>query len=492
MNGRTVVMNMTKWICAILTASLVTVWAETDNTELLAKYRKIYDDTAAEYESVNRMATQAWPIEYIRALQALQAKLQSSGDLDGWEATNAELNRFKRDMKLGETVSSPAELRVLQESVRTRSEQLTAERDAKLNDLRSKYVSRLAELQREWTQQGKFTDAFKARDEIARVGGMPKEPTAPAAAEREPEPTERPATPSPVPTEAITQADGTMIYPPGIIAPTEQGVVFKTELMSGTEHSPWSPGVLVKIWETSDKESDSFQRDHFVGDVDGKVKSDKRYVRASLRTAKSGVQKRDLQLQIQYYAKPAGGSGDPRLVTTRYAEIPALDTRQVYVDLSLVSIDSLSRSVSIGPFRDHSKTVGDKFYGYIVSVLDSEGALQYQGASSTTLAKLATVPEPKRELGFGRGKKGFGNQFRRDDDDDGVAAAEDDTRALRAEVEAAYRALKAVEASARLKPKGTGKREEVLKAEQRLREAAEKLRRAQREDKDGKSHRSYY
>jgi len=459
--------------------ALVTVWAETDNTELLATYRKIYDDTAASYENVHRMAMQAWPIEYIKALQTLQAKLQSSGDLDGWETINAELNRFQRDKTLTEVVSSPAELRALQLSFSSRSEEITAERDAKLEDLRSKYVSRLSTLQREWTQQGKFTHAFQARDEIARVGGPPKESV--TSTEPEPEPPVPPApVPSPTPTETITQADGTVVYPSGVTAPTKQGMLFKTENLSRTEHSPWSPGVTVRIWDTSDKESDSFQRDHFVGDVDGKVKTDTRYVRAALRTAKPGVQARDVELQVQYYAKPAGGSGDPRLVTTRYTEIPVLDTRLVYVDLAAVSIDSVSRSVSIGPYRDHSKTVGDKFYGYIVSVLDSEGKLQYQGASSTTLGKQATVPEPKREPSFGRGKKayGFGKPFGHRDGGEGDDD-EADTRALRAEVEAAYRALKEVESSARLKPKGPGRREEVMEAEKRLREAIERLKRAE-------------
>ena len=465
-------MSMIKWLCTILIATSTLAWAETGNTELLERYRKIYDDTAAEYEAVYRMANQAWPIDYIKALQTLQAKLQSSGDLDAWEAVTGELNRFRRDMTLTEPAASPTELRALQDSYRSHAEELTAENTAKLEDLRSKYVARLAALQREWTQQGKFDHAFKARDEITRVGGPPEEPVAAEEQDARPEPAARPSVTTPVPTEAVTHADGTVVYPPGAAAPSERGVVFKAELLSSTEHSPWSPSVSVKLWETSDKASDSFERDKFVGTVDGKVKSDTRFVRAALRMAKSGTQQRDLELRVEYYAKPAGGSGDARLAATRHVGIPGLDTRLVYVDVAPVSVDSLSRSISIGRFGEHSKTVGDKFYGYIVSVLDAKGALLYQGASSSTLAKQATVPAPKKQPG------GWGRPSGQQDDGGGEKA---DTQALRAELEAASMALKEARSSSRFKKRGPGGNEAVREAEQRLRRAQEAIYRAEKE-----------
>jgi hypothetical protein len=469
--GRTVMMNMTKWLCAILIAGSTLAWAETSNTELLERYRKIYDDTAAEYESVYRMANQAWPIDYIEALQTLQAKLQSLGNLDAWEAVSEELNRFRRDMSLTETVPSPAELCEIQNAYRSHVEQLASEKSAKLEDLRIKYVTRLAALQREWTQQGKFNHAFKARDEIERVGGPQEEPVAVEEPEAFPEPRARASAATAIPTEAVTHADGTVVYPSGVAAPSERGVVFKTELLSSTDHSPWSPSVSVKLWETSDKASDSFERDQFVGTVDGKVKSDTRFVRAALRMAKSGVQQRDLELRVEYYAKPAGGSGDARLAATRHVGSPVLDTRLVYVDVAPVSIDSLSRSISIGPFGEHSKTVGDKFYGYIVSVLDATGALLYQGASSSTLAKQATIPEPKKQFGRER-------PFAPEGDDAGEKA---DTQALHAELEAASMALREAKSSPYFKKRGPGGREAIREAEQRLRRAQEAIREAEKE-----------
>ena len=457
--------NMTKWVCAILIMGPTLAWAETSDADLLEKYRKIYDDTAAEYETVFRMASQAWPIDYIKALQALQSKSQQSGDLDGWEAVNQELNRFQRDMIIASNEPSHAELCALQDSYRAHAEQLASEKNSKLEDLRSKYVSRLATLQREWTQQGKFNYAFKARDEIERVGGPPKEPT---VDEEPPERAESAATPSPVPTETMTHADGTIVYPPGAMASNEKGLVFRTKLLASTEHSPWSADVALKLWETSDKASDTFERDHLVGTVDGKEKTDTRFVRAALRMARADVEKRDLELQVQYYAKPAGGSGDPRMVMQRHAKIPALDTRLVYVDVAPVSIDSLSRAVTIGPFREHSQTVGDKFYGYIVSVLDADGMLLYQGASSSTLAKQATVPEPREEPGQGW------FPVRRDEGE-----RDADIQALRAEVEAARMALREASSWQRFRHKTHTGREAIREAEERLKEANEALRRAE-------------
>ncbi len=99
-----------------------------------------------------------------------------------------------------------------------------------------------------------------------------------------------------------------------------------------------------------------------------------------------------IKLQLEYFSKPASGSGDPRLFTRKKIPISALDTRVVYVDFAPVSIESISRSIDVGR-RDYSQTMGSKFYGYIITVLGADGTLLYQSATSGTLAKLAKKPD---------------------------------------------------------------------------------------------------
>ncbi len=465
-------MTIGKWLCIFITLGARVVLAESSEALLLEEYRGIYDETTAAYETEFHGASQAWPIAYIKALQALQTKLQASGNLDGWEAVDKELTRFRDTPTLEKTKSSSAEVRAIQERYRAQSWQLKTERDARIDDLRSKYVSRLVDLQREWTQQGKFDSAFAARNEITRVGGVPKaapeeDAVAPSTAtDRRPEMPRAKAT---SPTDVITHADGTEVGPPGTAAPNKAGMLFKNKRLSPTEHSPWSGSVSVKLLETSNKDSASFERDKLVGTIDGKTKSDERYARVILRMAKSDIQMRDLKLQVEYFAKPASGSGDPRLVTQKRIPIPFLDSRTVYVNVAPVSIESLSRSLSFGRFREHTQTIGDKFYGYIVTLVDANNTLLYQGASNNTLARMATVsapdPPPMEQRPFGG--------------EEGRQGGEKSIDALRAEVEDAQMALEELESGAQLNGRGPDRNRKMRLALMRLKEARDALRRAE-------------
>jgi hypothetical protein len=171
---------------------------------------------------------------------------------------------------------------------------------------------------------------------------------------------------------------------------------FTEKKLSTTENSPFSSDAYVKLWESSDKASESFEREKLRGTMHGKVKSDVRHVRVALRKSKPGTALHGLKLQVEYFAKPASGSGDSHLVFRKKVLISDLDTRVIFVDFAPVSIESISRSVDIG-HRDHSKTVGDKFYGYIITVLSADGSLLYQGATCGTLAKMAKIPSRENE-----------------------------------------------------------------------------------------------
>ena len=398
--------TMMKWIMATMLVWCISASADPAHTELLKNYGDIYAKTIASYESEFRNEKQSWPVDYIKALQAYQGKLQALGDLDGWDLVNKELTRFRNEPKIGERVSDPAELRSLQDAFCSRADALTDEKSKKIVDLTDKYVSRLTILQREWTQSGDFNNAFAARDEIERVRSLEAvtaatdivsklEASKPEVEAEVPVP-QNPWQPTQPTSQIITREDGTLIYPPKVMPPSVQGRVLSPKSLVDTKNSPWQNTVLVKVWDSSDRESDDFEKNKLVGSVEGKVSSDSRQVRVALQTTKQEIIKQNLEFIVEYYAKPASGSGDPRRVEVKRINVPYLDFQPTYIEIAPVTIDSLSRTVSVGPHWQRESTVGNKFYGYIVSAVDSERKLLYQGASSETLGKLATAPDENR------------------------------------------------------------------------------------------------
>jgi len=381
---------MNKLIFALLMLGSTLSWAESTDNQLIEKYRKIYDGTAEQYATEFSRAALSWSVKYTNNLQDLLVKSQASGNLNDWEVINKEVKRFQGSSTLSGASSSSSEIRSLQDRYRSQAEKLKAVKNSKVETLREQYVARLTALQQELTKQGKFDDAFVARNEIERVeGGSKVEPdnsknrqnTANIKSER-----------ISAATDVVSHADGTTVTPPGAPAQNQEGVRFNEKKLSKSENSPFSSEVYIKLWESSDKGSESFERDKFIGTVDSRVKSDLRRVRVALRKSKPGTSLRDLKLQVEYFSKPASGSGDPRLFARKKVSISALDTRVVYVDFAPVSIESISRSIDVGR-RDHSQTMGNKFYGYIITVLGSDGTVLYQTATSGTLAKLANTTD---------------------------------------------------------------------------------------------------
>ena len=389
-------------------------WAESSDTKIIEKYRKIYEDTTKQYVIEFSRATLYLSVEYTKTLQDMLAKFQASGNLSDWEVVNEEIKRFKKNPTLSGVNSFSSEIRSLQDTHRTQVEKLKADKNAKVETLREQYVARLTVLQQDLTKQGKFDDAFAARDESKRVGGVSKKE--PDKSKNQSDWINIKSVKNSAPSDVVSLADGTKILPPGVPAPNRDGMHFTEKKLSTTDNSPFSSDVYVKLWESSDKESDRFERDKFVGTVDGKVKSDVRHARVALRKSKSGTALRGLKLQVEYFAKSASGSGDPHLFTRKTVTISDLDTYLIYVDFAPVSIESISRSVDIG-YRNHSKTVGEKFYGYIVTVLGADGTILYQSATSGTLAKLAKKPtqENKPDITFDdiSTRRGRQNKIRR-------------------------------------------------------------------------------
>ena len=277
-------MNMTRLWCIVLVACSGVAFAATDGQDLLDQYRKIYDASVTQYETDYRMAAQAWPIDYIRDLKALQTEQQSDGNLDGWERVNKELTRFRAEPTLAGIRSSLPELRSIQDTYRSNIEKFENEKRTKTEDLTEKYVARLEALQRDWTKDAKFDIAFAARDEIKRV-----EANRPATVEAEVEPSASEAskqTPkrSASSTETITHRDGTTVTPPGAPPPDKDGIRFSQKRLTTTDRSPWSTVIAIKLWDASETAKSSFEKDRFRGVVDAESKTDMRLARIGLQT----------------------------------------------------------------------------------------------------------------------------------------------------------------------------------------------------------------
>jgi hypothetical protein len=414
-----------KWMLTIvLIWSAAVAAAAPTNGELLAQYKKIYAESLETYKTEHRNAKQSAPIDYIQALRKLQAKLQSDGDLDGWEIVNQELVRFRAEPVITTPVTTPQALREIQNAYLLHAARRDKENNEKVLDLTGKYTKRLADLQQGWTKEGNFDDAFAARDEIKRVNAsevvkeaeLSKDAVKPA----EDKPTAKDDASGGF-SQKITHTDGTVIHPPGTLLSTPSGNIFLDKRLSLSKNAPSPSRVVVRLSDASDKENESFERSHGLVSVDGKERSDVRRVRLALQTAKAGLVEQRIKLQVQYYAKPASGSGDPRIAAKKRTSIPYLDSRTVNVEFAPVSIDSVSRALSKGDRNRGTSQGGDKFYGYVVTVRDLNDALIYQGASPASLANLAGEADPSKKpddniRGFGdapRDNKRKGGFFRK-------------------------------------------------------------------------------
>lgn len=124
----------------------------------------------------NESATQAisWPSEYANLLNQLRARMQGSGNLDGWVVVDKELKRFTSKKTISEIdiVKTPSALKEVQEKYLAISSGLQQEANEDIINLKELYFHHLLNLQTELTKQGKIPEALKVKTEIQRVGTM--------------------------------------------------------------------------------------------------------------------------------------------------------------------------------------------------------------------------------------------------------------------------------------------------------------------------------
>ena len=407
-------------VCCLVAAPSA-VLAQTNKTSELDALRKVFEEQIKKIDDESGAALQSWPANYARELDALRARLQKSGDFEGWQAADKEFARFKDNPRLAaENVAKDrTDLRALQEKYADLPSAVTLDKHRKVLALRGLYVDRLNALQKKLTVAGKMPDAVAANAEVKRVAALPEVTAAEfAVAAKE---SEKPPAPVPVPTPppvvtAKTNAvasekplaniearkkvpDGTKFYQ-GEAPPPIPEFTFKGLSVSGTDRLRMSRklSATVSLGRKADSQKTTFPG--FFSAVEDRTKSIQYVLRVALRPVNTTTTVENAFLAIQSFAKETaktGGKIAPKELAFEVIPLPRIDAaRSLAVDCPPVTTSSYKRrevfdvGLGIG-----GASGGQEFYGVIVSVFDEAGALIYQAATNEMLEKMgiAEIPE---------------------------------------------------------------------------------------------------
>ncbi len=122
------------------------------------------------------------PAKYIRDLEALRAKFQEAGDLDGLLAVKKEIERYRKakteeadpfeavpEMTADVIVQTPAELGNLQKQYISRFSEAAAALKNNISERGEKYRAQIKSMQTALTKAGKIDEAIAVRNESERV-----------------------------------------------------------------------------------------------------------------------------------------------------------------------------------------------------------------------------------------------------------------------------------------------------------------------------------
>jgi len=153
--------------------------------------------------------------------------------------------------------------------------------------------------------------------------------------------------------------------------------------------------VKVQIGKDSTRSSDSTSTDYsFSSSTRHSTES---AVRLTVRGTRVENELADLAVVVQYFAREVGGPAsriEPIEQAVRFAHLPVLDVREVFVDLPPVTTSRSSRDYRSFGYRSSSDR-GRQFYGLIVSVFKDDNSLAYQGATAHHLLSYASRAKPE-------------------------------------------------------------------------------------------------
>jgi hypothetical protein len=396
---------------------LTAVWCTTAPaapvTNTLDALQAAYEKALLDIEDSHAGRCRAWPAAYTNALRALQGRLQKAGDLDGWVAAKAELERFTADPLIAPdaVVRQPATLQKLQLDYQKARQAYDLDRATRIRDLSDKYLRRLESLKKQSTVDGQMESALAAKQEIERVQSSPEVAAAafllaenaagqalsrpaPMPAPESPAPPARPAAPPPPP--ELTGADAPRIYygqPP----PPPQGVTFQRLQLQRTPNGSLTRMVNVEASKGTRVTSVDQNRDsglYFSYEVN-EAQSES-LIRLGLRSPKASDVIADATVLVQYFStdtEKSTGKLDSAPLTAQKARVQRIDAKTVYVDFPPVSLSRYTSSVRAGSYS-RTRREGQRLHGVIISVFDAEGVVCFQGASAGSLVKQAPTAIP--------------------------------------------------------------------------------------------------
>lgn len=397
------------FVCFVVMCISVSLSAGAKNSDKLQAMRAIYEENLNKIKDDNARMTRALPKDYLKALKALQQKMQGKGNLTGWTAVKEELSRFEIDRHVSKEtlVTTPPELRALQMKYQKAARKYSLEKINSILSLRRMYLVSLSGLQKKLTKQGAIDDALAVKEETKRVKSSPDVTSA------EFELAEYQATEELVKTDIakreivesdrarsgkddespVVKTDRYKIYR-GRKPPAISGIRFKKLILRPTAHVSVGRKATINVMLASD--DNVATTDSSVGYGSRSISragSINHYLRVSVRSNSKTYVVENPTVLVQVFAKLAAkhsGKLRPQQLSIEHINLPMLTSDWVHIDLAPITISKSSHRYISG--YSHARyATGRDFYGVIVSIFDGAGDLIAQGASTSKLDNLATA-----------------------------------------------------------------------------------------------------
>ena len=148
----------------------------------VTNYGREFAKDVARFRADYAAETNRIPVKYMRDLEALRAKFQEAGDLDGLLAVKKEIERYRKakteeadpfeavpEMTADVIVQTPAELGNLQRQYIARFSEAAATLKSNISERGEKYRAQIKSMQTALTKAGKIDEAIAVRNESERV-----------------------------------------------------------------------------------------------------------------------------------------------------------------------------------------------------------------------------------------------------------------------------------------------------------------------------------
>ncbi len=381
-------MNRPILIFLLALAAVSGVRAEPDK---LTAYRARFESYLGDLVYDSPALRASWGNAYQKSLDVLADQLQQAGQLEALLEVRREINRFSHNRTIPEQALSPTceELRETQEAFARKPVEAALKNSNSIIKLLDKYDATLSELESTLTVEGKISDALKVRAERMRIKELGALKTAkfnvamyayenqrlvPAGAE-----------------QAGIPAEDKVIQTGDLMATrTEDGVT-----VSASQPPKAAPGLIYKRVPLSRTPNASMRRPLSVSmqmasdeqarvDADRITKTATSHPQIMIMATPAAGTLQNVVVIIRGYERDTSGVGRSALRArpAHTIRFPALTKTPVYLDLPPIETRT-ERTRRGDPLS------GSEFEGVVISVVDEDGDLIYQAASSRRLSQAA-------------------------------------------------------------------------------------------------------